>query len=310
MSAQVSIIVPVFRGAHYLPKALCSVLAQTHRDFEVLVVDDGSPEDVRSAVEPFLGHEGIRFLAQANGGVSAARNFGLRHARGSYVAFLDHDDEWHPTKLEMQLAALTARPAAALCHSEVRYVDAAGVLLSSHSAIAENVQGICLARMMLGNPIVTSSVLVRADVARDLGGFDVGLHFAEDYDLWLRVARRWELVYVDQPLVDYRVHSSSATAQRVRMLVSTIDVVRRHLRDVPGLRDEIGGSNVRRRVAMLHSSLSREYWEQLDWMDFLRHWAVALVNEPRIALDLRLPSGLANRLRWYASRLGIGRDAA
>lgn len=309
MTAKVSIIVPVFRDVHFLPTALRSVLAQTHRDFEVLVVDDGSPEDVRSAVKPFLGHEAVQFLAQSNGGVSAARNLGLRQARGNYVAFLDHDDEWHSNKLELQLAALAARPAAALCHAGVRYVDAAGAPLASHSPIAEDIQGSCLARMMLGNPIITSSVLMRRDVALELEGFDLRLHYAEDYDLWLRVARQWELVYVDQPLVDYRVHSSSATAHRVRMLVATLDVVRRHLREVPGLRDEIGRLNVQRRITLLHASLSRAYFEKRQWTSFLRHWAVALVNEPAIALDLGLPSHVANRLRWYALRLGIGRGA-
>jgi glycosyltransferase involved in cell wall biosynthesis len=307
MSTLVTVIVPVFRDVHFLPGALRSILAQTHLDFEVVVVDDGSPEDIRSVIEPFLGHDAIQFVSQSNGGVSSARNLGLSRARGCYVAFLDHDDQWHPSKLELQLAALIARPAAALCHAEVRYVDAAGATLTCHAPIAENVEGSCLARLVLGNPVVTSSVLLRRDVALELGGFDVRLHHAEDYDLWLRVARRWELAYVDQPLVDYRVHSGSATAQRARMLVSTLDIVCRHLREVPGLRDEIGRLNVQRRISLLHASLSRGYFEERQWTNFLRHWVVALVNEPTIALDRGLPSSVANRLRWYALRLGIGR---
>lgn len=307
MSELVSVIIPVYCGVGYLQHAVLSVLAQTYPKLEIIIVNDGSPEDVDAEVAPFLGNFRIRYFRQRNGGVSSARNVALREARGKYVAFLDHDDQWHPTKLELQLAALIARPAAALCHAEVRYVDAAGAPLTCHAPIAENVQGSCLARLVLGNPVVTSSVLLRRDVALELGGFDVRLHYAEDYDFWLRVARRWELAYVDQPLVDYRVHSGSATAQRARMLVSTLDVVCRHLREVPGLRDEIGRLNVQRRISLLHASLSRGYFEKRQWTNFLRHWVVALVNEPTIALDLGLPSSVANRLRWYALRLGIGR---
>src|SRR5689334_6850738 len=106
----VSVVIPAFNRAFILPEALDSVLAQTWKDFEVLVVDDGSTDNTEEVLEPYVARHGVRFLRQANQGPAAARNRGIEAARGKYVAFLDSDDLWLPIKLAVQIPRMEAQP--------------------------------------------------------------------------------------------------------------------------------------------------------------------------------------------------------
>lgn len=302
----ISVVVPVYRHVAYLPTAIASALAQSHAPLEVLVVDDGSPEDVASVLTPFQHLPAIRLMRQTNAGVSAARNAALRVAKGHWVAFLDHDDVWEPAKLQLQLEALQLHPAAALCHTGARYIDADGRPTRIEPEIAENVQGSCWPRLLLGNPVLTSSVLLRRDLALALGGFDWALRHAEDYDLWLRVAREAEFCYVDEPLVRYRVHGGGASARTAAILAGTLDVVDRHVAGAPAtFRARVDAPALRLRRARLHAALSRHHFEAERWTAFVRHWLASARWDRRTAFDLGLPPAVVDRLRWYAMRAGL-----
>ena len=120
-SRRVSVLIPVYKGEAFVARAVQSALNQSFPDVEVVIVNDGSPDDSRRVLEPFLSLPNVRYVEKPNGGVASARNAGLRVATGCYVALLDQDDAWLPHKLERQVALLESRPEVALVHADVTY---------------------------------------------------------------------------------------------------------------------------------------------------------------------------------------------
>ena len=209
---RVSVVIPAYNCGPWVAEAVASALAQTHPPAEILVVDDGSTDDTAAHLAAF--GSAIRVLRQANGGAAAARNAGVAAAAGSFIAFLDADDVWHPRKLERQLPHLAARPDL-------------GLLATGHyawpgphadaSADAPALIPVPLDRLIVRNSIVTSTVVARADVLRAAGPFDAELHGPEDFDLWLRVAQRAKLAILPTPLSGYRTVVGSLSKNAVRM---------------------------------------------------------------------------------------------
>jgi glycosyltransferase involved in cell wall biosynthesis len=225
-----TIIIPVFNLERYVGEAIESALAQTlpADDVEVIVVDDGSTDGSGTVAQRHGSR--VCYLRQANRGLAAARNAGLRMATAPFVTFLDADDRLWPEKLAAQLDAFAARPAVGVVTCGSRHVDAAGVALPPHGwARAE---GDILARLVLGNLWPTHAALVRREVAVGAGGFDETLTSAEDWDLWLRLARagvRWALV--DRPLVDYRIRDDGMHQHPLRMAENCRRVLDRFFAD-------------------------------------------------------------------------------
>ena len=198
----VSTIIPTYNRARDVVLAVESALAQTHRDHEVLVIDDGSTDDTAAALASYGAR--IRFIRKTNGGVSSARNQGIDQARGDAIAFLDSDDEWSPDKLSLQVAVLEARPEIDLVLTSMMVVDRQRRdtgLFSRRSTIPEDGR---VLRHVLRNPAMTpSTAMLRTSVARALGGFDRELKTAEDLDLHLRIALHHQIAVIDRPLVRY-----------------------------------------------------------------------------------------------------------
>ena len=200
-----SIIVPVFNGEQYLAQALDSIKAQTFNNFEVLVVDDGSVNGthMQSVVE-HMQDERFRYLRKNNGGVSTALNLGISHARGEYFCWLSHDDMWAITKLEKQAAFLDANTI--LC-SNYKLIDSAGNFISQtnfHQSL-DTSSGMNLITRGL---IHGCSVVMPLAAIKALGGFDEGLKYTQDYDLWLRaIKRNYNFTFMPNQLVYARVHS-------------------------------------------------------------------------------------------------------
>lgn len=208
----VSVIVPTRDRAALLARALRSVLGQTYDRFEVLVVDDGSEEDI-AAVAGALADDRIRVLRQPrNLGVAAARNRGLKEARGELVAFLDSDDRWMPHKLERQVAILRRRPPkVGLVYSGVAAEDERG----ERTLTVPTARGDVFREMLWHNVVHfgTSSVVIRREVVDTVGLFDETLPAIEDYDYWLRIARFYEFEIAPEVLI---VYDNSAAPQEER----------------------------------------------------------------------------------------------
>lgn len=182
-------------------RAIQTVLAQTRAVEEIIVIDDGSSDGTGETLQSLFGDR-IRYVWQANAGVSAARNHGMRLAQGRYFALLDSDDEWLPDKTRVQIEWLEARPDYGMVVCDVQRVDRDGApidVFHRREVIREDGQ---VLRYIIHNPaLAPASAILRREVFEDVGGFDESLRTAEDIDFHLRIAQRWPIGVVEQPLV-------------------------------------------------------------------------------------------------------------
>jgi glycosyltransferase involved in cell wall biosynthesis len=196
--ALISVIIPTFNRAHWVAEAVASVLAQTFKDFEVLVVDDGSTDATLEALAQFFRQTKILRRPERRG-VSAARNLGIAAAQGEWLAFLDSDDLWLPDKLARQVAYLQENPGLLICQTDeiwVRHGKKVNPPLT-HRKVAGHIFAQSLERCLVS----PSAVMLHRRLLKEVGGFDEALPAAEDYDLWLRIAWRYEVGLVPEPLV-------------------------------------------------------------------------------------------------------------
>jgi glycosyltransferase involved in cell wall biosynthesis len=210
-SAPVSVVVPTFNHARFVTEAVESVLRQTRPPAEVLVVDDGSTDDTADRLARFGSR--IRYLRQANAGVSAARNHGVREATKEYVAFLDSDDVWHPEKLERQMAILERAPNVGLVGTGTFDWPAAAFQVVDGSS---ELRRVTWEDLVVRNQLTTSSVVVRTDVLRRAGPFDTAIQGPEDRDVWLRVAALAPVANLPAALVGYRAVAGSVSRHAIR----------------------------------------------------------------------------------------------
>jgi glycosyltransferase involved in cell wall biosynthesis len=201
---------PVRNGARWLREAVESVLDQEFRDFELVVIDDGSVDDTLGVLEQCSrGDDRVRVLRQPPQGIVAALNLGIAAAGGAYLARLDADDIARPDRLTRQLAFIERHDRVDLVGSAAQLIDEGGTVIGR--ATPPNDPGKLARYLPRGNPFVHSSVMMRADAVRRLGGYRAAFGAAEDYDLWLRMAENGGIANLPQPLVSMRRHGASVS---------------------------------------------------------------------------------------------------
>jgi Glycosyl transferase family 2 len=199
---------PVLNGGAFLRTAIDSILAQTAPDLELLIVDDGSTDDSAALAEGIRDSRIVVIRNERTRGLPAALNIGLRRASGEFVARLDQDDVARPDRIERQVAVLRRDARLALIGSQARLIDQTGAAVGSVQRCLDEVtvRWYCL----FDNPFIHSSVMFRRrEVVDELGGYDESLHYAEDWDLWSRVMRRYAVRNLPDRLVDYRTWPAS-----------------------------------------------------------------------------------------------------
>lgn len=220
-SPLVSVIIPAYNCAAYIEEALESVYRQTYPYWEIIVVDDGSTDGTSSVLAAH--RERIQYFAQPNRGTAAARNTGIRRARGELIAFLDNDDIWLPEKLELQVRALNTWPECGLVFTDGKTFTSAGVrgetvlsrridgwLATHQTADPLIAQGRMIRELLFWNEISSASgVMVRRACVEHAGGFDETISITDDYDLWLRIASGYPVAVVRKCLYMWRWHDSS-----------------------------------------------------------------------------------------------------
>ncbi len=234
--ARVAVIVPAYGVAHLVGEALESLLAQTMADWECVVVDDGTPDDVAGAVAPFLQDPRIILLQTDNAGVSTARNRAIAASRAPLIALLDGDDMLRPYYLEQTCAALEADESARLVTVNARIF---GAVPQERMCFAAK-QGTCDGRrgsladvLDRSFGVYIGSTFRRADFEA-VGGFDAGMTHAEDFDLWVRLMLLGgHALYIDEVLGDYRIRSASASAAEMKMLKGNIRTFEKALEKLP-----------------------------------------------------------------------------
>jgi len=238
----VSVVIPTFNYGHLVADAVQSALAQSWRDLEVIVVDDGSTDDTAAVLSTF--QDRIQVVRQANAGLSAARNKGIGLARGAYVAILDADDVWLPEKIERQLDVFAAFPDTGVVSCATILVDAGFSPLTHLPAGEVGDPATLRQRLAFGNVVSGgSAALIRRDCLDAVGPFDETLRSAEDWDMWLRISRRYAIRFLPEALVQVRTTGANMSGVRHadRMLSSELQVVDKLAREDPGLLAEVGG---------------------------------------------------------------------
>jgi len=195
---RVSVIIPAYNRKAMLCEAVDSVLAQNYRDFELIVVDDGSTEGTADEVAARYGAR-VLLLWQSNRGVASARNLGVRRSDGEYICFLDSDDLWRPKKLGAQVSFMQADPRRRICQTEEIWIRK-GVRVNPKTKHRKPSGDIFRASLELCL-VSPSAVLMTRALFDEVGGFDETLPVCEDYDLWLRIARDHDVGLVPEPLV-------------------------------------------------------------------------------------------------------------
>ena len=198
MAPRVSVVIPTFNRATLVERAIDSVLGQTHSAFEIIVVDDGSTDNTSATLRNKYSDKLVVFQ-QSNRGVSAARNVGIAHATGNWIALLDSDDEWLPSKLAQQLALIKNHTDCLLCHTDEIWIRS-GVrvnAMNKHKKSGGDIYQQCLPLCAIS----PSSVIFQKQLLDDVGNFDETLPACEDYDLWLRICAQHKVHYLDQKLL-------------------------------------------------------------------------------------------------------------
>lgn len=209
----VSVIIPSYNYGRFVGQAIDSALSQTYPQVEVIVVDDGSTDDTQVQLKHY--GDRIRNIHQVNQGLSAARNTGIREARGDWLAFLDSDDAFHPRKLELQMAYVQQHPECRLVASEMFSEDP--VVWRPVDAGTVPVTSISLEMMAIKPRFAPSSVVAHRECFEAVGDFDTSLLSVEDRDMWLRIGARFPMARLDIPLTWYRVTPGSMSTNPERM---------------------------------------------------------------------------------------------
>ena len=203
----ISVILPVYQGENYLRFAIESVLNQTLKDLELIVVDDGSSDSTPEIAQSYGA--AVRYVRQENTGVAGAFNHGLKLANGRYISWLSHDDTFHPTKLEKQLNVLSKVDSPAACYTDIEMIDGQGKVIAAHK-LPEYERGETLRHVLTGGPICSASYSLMYDrrCVQEVGPYAVELRYTQDVDMLSRLVRRFPLLHVPETLMQVREHAS------------------------------------------------------------------------------------------------------
>ena len=209
--SKVSVIIATYNSAAYLKEAIDSVLAQEYKNFEIIIVDDGSTYNTKQLVEDLQSHnsQSIKYIYQQNRGPAPARNNGIKHADGQYIAFLDADDIWLPDKLAKQMPCFTQKPQTGFVYCDNLFVNENNRLIENYIRKIELLEGSILLELFNDFFIITSGIVLKRECFDAIGLFDEKLLVGEDYEFFLRLAKNYQAGVIKERLFRRRVHAQS-----------------------------------------------------------------------------------------------------
>jgi glycosyltransferase involved in cell wall biosynthesis len=325
MRPTITAIIPVFNGRRCLRVAIDSILAQTTRPDELIVVDDGSTDGSREVLEGLETPFRLRVIVQANQGQSAARNTAARQASGELLAFLDQDDQWLPRHLEVLGAVFARDPEIGWCYSDFDEIDGHGYVVTRaflREYRVRHPKATVLACVNQDLMVLPSASVLRRSMFDQVGGFDEALCGYEDDDLFVRCFRAgWGHRFVAEPLARFRIHgtSSSATprfiasrlryADKLESMFEAADRLDRHyIRDAVAPRffnttldDFVRACSANDWTQARDASVALEHFATLRGRGTFTAWKLALTRHPRLFRALMaMNEGLPQFLRWRA----------
>ncbi|HUR99733.1 MAG TPA: glycosyltransferase family A protein [Pyrinomonadaceae bacterium] len=275
MSQTVSVVIPTYNYGEFIATAIRSVLEQTRPPMEIIVVDDGSTDDTATVVATF--GNSVKYVRQENAGVCAARNRGVAESRGDLIAFLDADDIVEPTGLEKQLAKFASDEQIGFVHCGVREFDSETDrtiklhLVGGEEGVADNL-------LLWEGPVIPcpGAGTVSRRAFDDVGGFDIRMKVGEDWDFCYRVARKYKVGFVPEPLVNYRSHSKAAHRNVAEMERG----MRRFYEKAFSTRDESVLALRKKAYGNFHKVMAGSYFHNGNYGDFARHAVQSIFMRP------------------------------
>lgn len=257
-SSFITVIMPVYNGERYLEQAIQSALGQTYRNFELIVVDDGSSDQSTKIVEQHLSDERVVLLRnEKNMGVAASRNHALKFAKGDLITFLDQDDIWLPNKLELQVSAIENHPDIGLLHAGHARIDTNSELLPAYRQLPPdrfgNVEAKIDVRDVFGEIFISNNIqplttMIPRKVLDEVGWFNAELPGVDDYELWLRIALRYPIGHLQTIVGYWRAHPGQQSNQGYRMLMIRLKAVDLILSRFHEAKQRVPGKTFRKRM--------------------------------------------------------------
>ncbi|MEW6536019.1 MAG: glycosyltransferase [Candidatus Auribacterota bacterium] len=277
----VSVVIPTYNSGKYLLQTLQSVLNQTYKDFEILVVDDGSTDNTQQIIQSVIRQhpDKIRYMYQENSGVGAARNNGIRHARGQYIAFLDADDVWLPQKLQVQIDFIQRNSEYDFVFSDVIAMDENGHNGKRMMQFKKPRSGYIFYDLLEENFISLPTSFVKRDCIEKVGYFceDRIIMSAEDHHFWLKLALCSKGGYIDQPLACYRIRSDSISSKKVDHRKICLEAIGKISEEYPDAY-ESGKKHFKRRRATLYYEIGYICYRRNRFKEAF-HYIVSSLNE-------------------------------
>lgn len=227
---KVSIVIPAYNAMKYLPDTLQSVWRQTFTDFEVILVDDGSSDDIKQWASQITDSR-FKFISQPNQGASTARNTGILASQSEYIALLDADDLWVPTKLEAHVVQLDNKPKVALSYCWTAMMNSQGQ--PTGRLLKPSDDGNVYSKLLVKNIIDCPSVVVRRSCFDRVGLFNTNIRYNEDWEMWIRIAAVYEFSVIKQPLVYYRQHPNNVSKNWRQMQLGFNEVIKNAFKAAP-----------------------------------------------------------------------------
>jgi len=272
----VSIIVPSFNMARFLPEAMKSALAQSYANIEVLIVDDGSTDDTPEVVRQWESDPRVRVHRQANGGLSHARNQGIALTRGPFIALLDADDTWSTDKLSRQMKLFEGRAKVGVVYSDFALMDREGKSLPRGPMRMH--RGWVSGALLIENFVPASSAVVRRKCFELYGGFDTRLRTGEDYDMWLRLSPHFQFEFLAEPVMQYRIGGWQMSKDYRARYETGIRTMQNFLDNNP---DVVDRAVVRKAWAHTYTGRGNvTLWRGRDRVSALRDYVRALTFQP------------------------------
>jgi Glycosyltransferases involved in cell wall biogenesis len=215
----ISVIIPTFNRASIIERAIHSVLKQTHKNIEIIIVDDCSTDGTQSILNKFKNNNFFYFLHEKNKGPAAARNTGIFNSSGEYIAFLDSDNEWLPKKLEIQIRSFQKAKDIGLVYCDTIVLKNHQIVSIIPSPAIKNIEGNIFNSLLIENFIDTSSVLIKKECFQNIGYFDEKFDCLEDYDLFLRICKCYNVKHVKDFLVKYHFSENGVNGKPIEMHV-------------------------------------------------------------------------------------------
>jgi glycosyltransferase involved in cell wall biosynthesis len=300
----VSVVIPAYNAAGFIEKTLDSVRLQTYRDYEIIVVDDGSSDHMWQVVERYFQRYSIRgrCIRQQNKKIAGARNTGMYAARGTFIALLDHDDLWYPEKLSTVMRHFELQPEVDLiCHNENIVKDGRCLRRSHRGPARENMYERLL---FSGNELSPSASVFRKDKALSIGGFRETADFdtAEDYDFWMRLSKIARFHFIDDVLGEYQVVERAASRRIKYHHTNLENMLKDHFSAYSQTRDSfISRIRIRKRLSAVYRSAATQLIANREFPDQQCTYVMKMLREYPID-----PRNVARALHWliYARRTG------